>query len=84
MLDLIKQLKNACESAEEFELACDNREFKKEDMVEWKAAVALDGMQNTLICLTDNAEYAEKGLYISYKQYARLLAAYLMVLNNGQ
>lgn len=84
MLDLIKQLKNACESAEEFELACDNREFKKEDMVEWKAAIALEQMHNTLICLTDNAEYGETGLYISYKQYARFLAASLMVLNNGQ
>lgn len=84
MLDLIKQLKNACESAEEFELACDNREFKKEDMVEWKAAIVLEQMQNALICLTENAEYAEKGLYISYKQYARFLAASLMVLNNDQ
>jgi hypothetical protein len=81
MLDLIKQLKNACEAAEEFEFACDNRGFKKEEMVEWQAANALEGMQNTLICLTDNAEYADRGLYISYKQYARFLAAHLMVLN---
>jgi hypothetical protein len=84
MLDLIKQLKNACEAAEEFEYACDNRGFKKEEMVEWKAAIALEGMQNTLICLTDNAEYADRGLYISYKQYARFLAAHLMVLNYDQ
>jgi|APCry1669188970_1035186.scaffolds.fasta_scaffold75632_3 hypothetical protein len=84
MLDLIKQLKNACEASEDFEQACNNTVFKKEDMLEWKAALVLEQMNNALSSLTDNAEYADKGLYISYKQYARFLAAYLMVLHDGQ
>jgi len=84
MLDLITQLKNSCEAAEEFELACDNRGFKKEEMLEWKAANTLEQLHNTLSCLTENCEYADNGLYISYKQYARFLAAALMVLNDGQ
>jgi hypothetical protein len=84
MLDLITQLKNACEAAEEFELACDNRGFKKEEMLEWKAANTLETIRFALLYLTEGAEYADKGLYVSYKQYARFLAAYCMVLNDDQ
>jgi hypothetical protein len=84
MLDLIAQLKNACDVAEEFELSCGRSDLKKEELLEWKAATTLERLRKTLICLTDNAEYADKGLYISYKQYARFLAASLMVLKDGQ
>lgn len=84
MIELITQLQNACEAAEQFEASCGNMDFKKEELLEWKAMRKLHQLRDVLVTLTDNAEYAEKGLYISYKQYARLLAASLMVLKDDQ
>jgi hypothetical protein len=73
MFEIISQLENAAELADDYARDAGEMLFEKEDTVEWKAAQTLRGLfaaQNELI---DNSKFTEDGVFISYLQFAIFL-----------
>jgi hypothetical protein len=73
MFEIISQLENAAQVADDYARDSGQMMFDKEDTVEWKAALLLRNYHEAINMVIDNTEFKDEGVMITYRHYALFL-----------
>ena len=73
MFELVSQLENAAQVADDYARDTGQMMFDKEDTVEWKAALLLRNINEAINMLIDNTRFTDDGVMMTYRQYASFL-----------